>query len=109
MTLPMLTIFKNTFGVAASRQSRRGRARFALACVVAFAIGASTLAFAQDKSAAEEIRAGILAYQFSNYQGAAEHFQAALKLDPASTQARVLLANSYADRKSTRLNSSHLG
>jgi tetratricopeptide (TPR) repeat protein len=98
MTLPMLTIFKNTFGVAASRQSRRGRARFALACVVAFAIGASTLAFAQDKSAAEEIRAGILAYQFSNYQGAAEHFQAALKLDPASTQARVLLANSYAQQ-----------
>ena len=94
----MLTIFKNTFGVAASRQSRRGRARFALACVVAFAIGASTLAFAQDKSAAEEIRAGILAYQFSNYQGAAEHFQAALKLDPASTQARVLLANSYAQQ-----------
>ena len=98
MTLPMLTTFGKTLRIPASPQSWRGRARLTLACIVAFAIGASTLVFAQDTSAAQEIQAGILAYQFSNYQGAAEHFQAALKLDPASTQARVLLANSYAQQ-----------
>jgi Tetratricopeptide repeat len=70
----------------------------ALACIIVFAIGTSTLVFAQETSATKEIQAGILAYQFSNYQGAAEHFQAALKLDPTSTQARVLLANSYAQQ-----------
>jgi tetratricopeptide (TPR) repeat protein len=94
----MLTIFENTFRAAASRQSRRGRTGLALACIVAFAIGASTLVFAQGTSATEEIRAGLLAYKFSNYQGAVEHFQAALKLDPNSTEARMLLANSYAQQ-----------
>ena len=44
------------------------------------------------------MQAGILAYQFSNYQGAAEHFQAALKLDPNSIEARLGLANSYAQQ-----------
>jgi len=98
MKLLMLTTFENTFRAVAGVQSWLGRTRLTLACIVAFAIGASTLAFAQDTSAAQEIRAGILAYQFSNYQGAAEHFQAALKRDPASTQARVFLANSYAQQ-----------
>ncbi len=94
----MLITLENTLVTLAGVRSRRGRVRLTLACIVAFAIGASTLAFAQNTSAAREIQAGILAYQFSNYQGAAEHFQAALKLDPTSTQARVLLANSYAQQ-----------
>jgi tetratricopeptide (TPR) repeat protein len=54
--------------------------------------------FAQQTSAKEEIRAGILAYQFSNYRSAAEHFQAALKLDPSSLQAQLGLATSYAQQ-----------
>src|ERR1019366_3922449 len=98
MKLPILTTFENTFRAVAGPQSWRGRTRLTLACIVAFAIGASTLVFAQDTSAAQEIQARILAYKFSNYQGAAEHFQTALKLDPASTQARVLLPNSYAQQ-----------
>ena len=98
MRLPMPTNASNTWFRSAAGGSWRGRARLTLACIVAFAIGASTLVFAQDTSAAQEIQAGILAYQFSNYQSAVEHFQAALKLDPTSTQARVLLANSYAQQ-----------
>ena len=78
MTLPMLTTFGKTLRIPASPQSWRGRARLTLACIVAFAIGASTLVFAQDTSAAQEIQAGML--------------------DPTSTQARVLLANSYAQQ-----------
>src|ERR1017187_3366846 len=90
MTLPMLTTFGKTLRIPASPRSWRGRARLTLACIVAFAIGASTLVFAQDTSAAQEIQAGILAYQFSNYPSAVEHFQAALKTalkdDPTDQQ-----------------------
>jgi tetratricopeptide (TPR) repeat protein len=59
---------------------------------------AGSLLFAQETSAKNEIAAGVLAYQFSNYQKAVEHFQAALKLDPSSTEARVLLANACAQQ-----------
>jgi tetratricopeptide (TPR) repeat protein len=52
----------------------------------------------QGASAKQEIQAGILAYNFSNYQSAVEHFQTALKLDPTSTEARVYLATSYAQQ-----------
>lgn len=93
----MLTNASNTPSRSVVGRCWRGRARLTVACII-LAIGASTLVFAQDTSAAQEIRAGLLAYQFSNYQGAAEHFQTALKLDPTSTQARVLLANSYAQQ-----------
>lgn len=94
----MLTNANNVWGRSVAGGWRRGRTRLTLTCIVLLALASSTLAFAQDTSAAQEIRAGILAYQFSNYQGAAEHFQAALKIDPTSTQARVLLANSYAQQ-----------
>jgi tetratricopeptide (TPR) repeat protein len=71
-----------------------------VAFVIMILIALATPAFlpAQDTSAAQEMQAGILAYQFSNYQGAAEHFQTALKLDPASIEARLGLANSYAQQ-----------
>ena len=94
----MLTNANHTGFCNAAGRSRRGRARLTLAFTILLAIGASTLTFAQETSAADEIRAGTLAYQFSNYAGAVEHFQAALKLDPSSTQARMLLANSYAQQ-----------
>ncbi len=89
----MLTNANNTWFRSAAGRSWR----LILACIIILAI-AGTLVFAQETSAADEIRAGILAYKFSNYQRAAEHFQAALKLDPTSTQARVLLATSYAQQ-----------
>jgi tetratricopeptide (TPR) repeat protein len=75
----------------------RVRTRLTLALVL-FSIAGSTMVFGQETSAAAEIQAGILAYNFSNYQGAAEHFQNALKLDPTSTEARVYLATSYAQQ-----------
>src|ERR1035437_8644740 len=96
--MPMPMNANNTWFRSVAVGCWRGHARFTLACIAAFAIGASTLVFAQDTSAAQEIQAGILAYKFSNYQGAAEHFQAALKLDPTSTQTRVLRANSDAQQ-----------
>ncbi len=98
MRIPMPTNANHTWFRSVVGGWRRGRARLIVACIILLAIGASTLVFAQDTSAAQEIQAGILAYKFSNYQGAAEHFQAALKLDPTSTQARALLANSYAQQ-----------
>lgn len=95
----MLTNANNTRVRSVAGGWRRGRVRLILACIAAFAIGGGPrLLFAQDTSAAQEIRAGILAYQFSNYQGAVEHFQTALKLDPTSTEARMYLANSYAQQ-----------
>lgn len=94
----MLTNANNAWFRRATGEFQRRRTHLTLVCIVLLATGASMPAFAQETSAAQEIRAGILAYQFSNYQGAVEHFQAALKLDPASTQARVLLADSYAQQ-----------
>jgi tetratricopeptide (TPR) repeat protein len=77
--------------------SRRGRICLTLAFLF-LSIAGSTMVRAQETSAAKEIQAGILAQQFSNYQGAVEHFQNALKLGPNSTQARMLLANAYAQQ-----------
>ncbi len=74
------------------------QSRLTLAAAFLFVIAASALVFAQQPSATDEIRAGVLAYQFSNYQSAAEHFQAALKLDPSSMQAQLGLATSYAQQ-----------
>ncbi len=76
----------------------RFRTLWTIAGVVLFAVGASLVVFAQDTSAKDEIRAGILAYQFSNYQSAAEHFENALKLDPGSMEARLGLASSHAQQ-----------
>ena len=95
----MLTIVDNNrFWAVAGGRSWRGRAGTTLACIVLLTLASSAFLFAQDTSAKAEIQAGILAYQFSNYPGAVEHFQTALKLDPASTEARLYLANSYAQQ-----------
>lgn len=57
-----------------------------------------TAALAQTPSAADEMRAGTVAYKFLDYSGAAEHFKAALEINPDLTQARVFLATAYAQQ-----------
>jgi tetratricopeptide (TPR) repeat protein len=74
--------------------------RFALIAwlIVVLAITSCTAAFAQEPSAADEMRAGVIAYKFSDYAGAAEHFKAALAMNPDLTQARLFLATAYAQQ-----------
>ncbi len=74
--------------------------RFALIAlfIVVLAITGCTAAFAQEPSAAEEMHAGVVAYKFSDYAGAAQHFQAALAINPDLTQARLFLATAYAQQ-----------
>jgi len=73
---------------------------FVLAALVcaAVAIVKCPVTVAQDTSAADEMRAGVLAYKFADYAGAAEHFKAALTLKPDLTSARLFLATSYAQQ-----------
>jgi tetratricopeptide (TPR) repeat protein len=58
----------------------------------------AVLLFGQVTTVQDEMRAGMLAYQFSDYQGAANHFRAALALNPDLTQARFYLATSIAQQ-----------
>ncbi len=55
-------------------------------------------AFTQDTSATDEMHAGVVAYKFSDYAGAAEHFKAALAINPDLTPARLFLATAYAQQ-----------
>jgi tetratricopeptide (TPR) repeat protein len=66
--------------------------------LVGFAVPSFTVAFAQAPSATDEMRAGVVAYKFSDYAGAAEHFKAALAINPDLTQARLFLATAYAQQ-----------
>lgn len=52
----------------------------------------------QEATAADEMRAGVIAYKFLDYAGAAEHFKAALEINPNLTQARLFLATSIAQQ-----------
>jgi len=63
-----------------------------------FVIANCTAASAQTPSATDEVHAGVLAYKFSDYAGAAEHFKAALAINPDLTDARLFLATSYAQQ-----------
>lgn len=74
-----------------------GRKLILTASVLLLAINFN-LAFAQEPSAADEMRAGILAYKFSDYSGAVEHFKTALEINPDMTQARLFLATAYAQQ-----------
>jgi len=74
-----------------------GRKLILIAMVLVFASN-STVACAQVPSATEEMRAGLLAYKFFDYPGAAEHFKAALEINPDLTQARIFLAVAYAQQ-----------
>jgi len=69
----------------------------AASLVVPIAIADCT-ASAQTAAATDEMRAGVIAYKFSDYAGAAKHFQAALDIDPDFTQARLFLATAYAQQ-----------
>ena len=68
----------------------------AIALFVAFAT--VTTVVAQTTSAADELKAGVVAYKFSDYTGAEEHFKAALAINPDLTQARLFLATTYAQQ-----------
>jgi tetratricopeptide (TPR) repeat protein len=52
----------------------------------------------QDTTAMDEMRAGVVAYKFSDYAGAAGHFKAALEINPRLTQARLFLATAIAQQ-----------
>jgi tetratricopeptide (TPR) repeat protein len=76
---------------------RRRRALNLLVAMLVVMTG-FTSAVAQTPSAMEEMRAGVVAYKFSDYPGAVEHFKAALALKPDLTQARLFLATAYAQQ-----------
>ena len=69
-----------------------------LSLLVVFAVAGFTAAFAQTPTAADEVRAGAIAYKFSDYAGAAEHFKTALDINPDFTEARLYLATAYAQQ-----------
>ena len=98
MKLLMLRTLENTFRRVIEAQSWRGRLRVTFITLVLVALANSPFLFGQETSAKDEIRAGVLAYQFSNYQSAAEHFETALKLDPGSIEAQLGLASSDAQQ-----------
>ena len=86
-----------------SLMERRGgdlrRARIALAgalsafavCVV-FASGLAVSGYAQT-AVQSEMLAAADAFNHGNFKGAAEHFESAVKLDPANVKAKLFLAN----------------
>ncbi len=65
---------------------------------ILIAFATVTTAVAQTASAADELKAGVVAYKFSDYTGAEEHFKAALAINPDLTQARLFLATTYAQQ-----------
>lgn len=67
--------------------------------LIALVIASCPAGLAQDApSATDEMRAGVVAYKFSDYPGAAEHFRAALEINPRLTQARLFLATAIAQQ-----------
>jgi tetratricopeptide (TPR) repeat protein len=67
--------------------------------LVVLAITSVAAVFAQEEpSVADEMHAGIVAYKFSDYAGAAEHFKAALAMNPDMAAARLFLATAYAQQ-----------
>jgi tetratricopeptide (TPR) repeat protein len=68
------------------------------ALLAVLAIATCPAALAQDTSATDEMHAGEVAYKFSDYAGAAEHFKAALAINPDLTPARLFLATAYAQQ-----------
>src|SRR5271157_2256927 len=82
----------------AASQPARPRLGLSILLLIVFALTSFTAASAQTPSATDEMRAGVLAYKFSDYPGAAEHFKAALAINPDLTQARLFLATAYAQQ-----------
>ncbi len=98
MRLLMLRTLGNIFRRVVEAPSWRGSLRVTFVILMLVALANCPFLSAQETSAKDEIRAGVLAYQFSNYQSAAEHFETALKLDPGSTEAQLGLASSEAQQ-----------
>src|SRR5207244_9133775 len=57
--------------------------------------------------ARDQLNKGVQSYKNGKYEDAIDHFQRAVSFDSGLIVARLYLATAYADRKSTRLNSSH--
>ena len=72
--------------------------RWPFAEILILILGACASVPCQSPSATDEMRAGVVAYKFSDYAGAAEHFKAALAINPDLTQARLFLATAYAQQ-----------
>ena len=91
---------RKPFKTARQAVSRPATPRLGLSILLltVFALTSFTAASAQMPSATEEMRAGVVAYKFSDYPGAAEHFKAALAINPDLTQARLFLATAYAQQ-----------
>jgi len=76
-----------------------GRSYWVALILVAVSVLAGALpALAQETTAADEMHAGIVAFKFSDYPGAAGHFRTALELSPSLPQARLFLATAYAQQ-----------
>ena len=102
-------LMNKSLSISRGKNSRRSRAASNVCtgiltfvtslCLALVLLGGNCLvAVAQEASAADEMRAGVLAYKFSDYAGAAEHFKAALALNPDLTSARLFLATAYAQQ-----------
>jgi len=74
-----------------------GRRSWLVATIILLASSCQVLP-GQESTATDEMHAGVVAYKFSDYAGAAEHFRAALEIDPRLTQARLFLATSIAQQ-----------
>jgi tetratricopeptide (TPR) repeat protein len=80
------------------RRTASGSIAQSVALALLVVLATITAAFAQTTSAADELKAGVVAYKFSDYPGAEEHFKAALAINPDLTQARLFLATAYAQQ-----------
>jgi tetratricopeptide (TPR) repeat protein len=76
----------------------RKRNRWRIAAILILILCNCTALLCQTPSAVDEMRAGVVAYKFSDYSGAVEHFKAALEINPDLTQARLFLATAYAQQ-----------
>jgi tetratricopeptide (TPR) repeat protein len=81
-----------------SHRTTSGSIGQSVALALLVVLATVTAAVAQVPSAADEMKAGVVAYKFSDYPGAEEHFKAALAINPDLTQARLFLATTYAQQ-----------
>jgi tetratricopeptide (TPR) repeat protein len=92
----MTFYFGRTLSILVGGTGNRNRWR--IAAILTLTLCVHTALLCQTPTAADEMRAGVLAYKFSDYAGAVEHFKAAIDIDPSLTQARLFLATAYAQQ-----------
>jgi TPR repeat len=78
--------------MARNHFSKMRAARLGGTCLILVALIAASFA----QTASEEMSAGVAAYKSARYEGAIEHFQKAVKLDPRLTEAHLYLATALA-------------